>query len=290
MSRFYFAGDSGSISSEDDEDNLPYPEALPRSDFLAPGFDAATYLSTLSERHQTLEDLRADLRERSQALSNELLDLVNTNYEHFLNLGSDLRGGEDKVEDVRVGLLGFKRGVEDVRSAVWQRGREVERLLQEKTQVGKDIGMARKLLEVDAQLDELEEKLMVGSVGRTGDGNGDDAWSESEDDDDDEEDDVGAEEGGIRTSTKKLQHRLRDYRRVDQLSSTVGSDHPFIVAQEPRMTQIRNTLLLDLSTALKQAYPATQTSNERLLNIMAIYREMGEGPEAIKVLKSLKVQ
>ncbi len=102
MSRFYFSGDSASISSADDQDNLPYPEALPRSDFLAPEFDAATYLSTLSGRHQTLEDLRSDLRERSQALSKELLDLVNTNYEQFLSLGSDLRGGEEKVEDVRV--------------------------------------------------------------------------------------------------------------------------------------------------------------------------------------------
>src|SRR5580700_8340667 len=116
MSKFYFAGDCGSISSTDDEDNLPYPEALPRSDFLAPNFDALVYLSSLSHRHQTLEDLRSDLRERSQTLSKELLDLVNTNYEEFLSLGSDLKGGEEKVQDVRVGLLGFKRGVEDVRA------------------------------------------------------------------------------------------------------------------------------------------------------------------------------
>ncbi|KAG4441728.1 hypothetical protein IFR05_002807, partial [Cadophora sp. M221] len=99
MSKFYFSGTSGSVSSDDEEDNLPYPEALPRSDFLAPTFSAPAYLSTLSERHQTLEDLRSDLRERSQALSKELLDLVNTNYEQFLSLGSDLKGGEEKVED-----------------------------------------------------------------------------------------------------------------------------------------------------------------------------------------------
>ena len=125
MSKFYFGGASGSVSS-DDEDNLPYPEALPRSDFLAPTFSAPAYLSTLSDRHQTLEDLRTDLRERSQALSKELLDLVNTNYEQFLSLGSDLKGGEEKVEDVRVGLLGFKRGVEDVRGKVRERRGEVE--------------------------------------------------------------------------------------------------------------------------------------------------------------------
>src|SRR5580692_11072425 len=143
MSKFYFAGDSGSISSSD-EDNLPYPRALARSDFLALDFDALSYLSSLSHRHQTLEDLRLDLRERSQALSKELLDLVNTNYELFLSLGSDLKGGQEKVQDVRVGLLGFKRGVEDLRAKVKGRGLEVEKLLEEKTRASKQISIGRK--------------------------------------------------------------------------------------------------------------------------------------------------
>ena len=156
MSKFYFGGGSGSISSEDDEDNLPYPEALPRSDFLSADFDAPTYLSTLSDRHQTLEDLRSDLRERSQALSKELLDLVNTNYEQFLSLGSDLKGGEEKVEDVRVGLLGFKRGVEDIRAKVRERKVEVASLLSEKRGVGREIALGRGLLELDARLEGVE--------------------------------------------------------------------------------------------------------------------------------------
>src|ERR1700733_10319554 len=148
MSKFFFGGGSESHSS-DDEDNLPYPAALPRGDFLTKDFDAPTYLSTLADRHQTLEDLRTDLRERSQALSKELLDLVNTNYEQFLSLGSDLKGGEEKVEDVRVGLLGFQRGVEDVKAKVRERKSEVETLLTEKKGIGKDIAFGRRLLELD---------------------------------------------------------------------------------------------------------------------------------------------
>jgi hypothetical protein len=286
MSKFYFAGDSASISSDDDEDNLPYPEALPRSDFLVPNFDAPTYLSTLSDRHQTLEDLRSDLRERSQSLSKELLDLVNTNYEQFLSLGSDLRGGEEKVEDVRVGLLGFKRGVEDVRYKVTERHRDVERLLDEKTQVSKQISTARKLLEVDTRLEELEQRLMVSSLGRNANGIGEDAWSDSEDEDDDDE--SVAMDNSTGTSTKKLQSLAQGYRQVHHLASIIGQHHPYIISQEPRMTRIRNTLLLDLSAALKQAHPANEASNQALFKIMAIYREMDEGPEAVKVLKSFK--
>jgi conserved oligomeric Golgi complex subunit 2 len=286
MSRFYFDGDSGSISSADDEDNLPYPEALPRSDFLTPDFNAPTYLSTLSERHQTLEDLRSDLRERSQALSKELLDLVNINYEQFLSLGSDLRGGEEKVEDVRMGLLGFKRGVEEVRSKVWERGWEVDRLLEEKTRVTKQINLGRKLLEADARLEELEEKLMLSSLGRSESGAGEDTWSADEDED--EEGEETAEERGTGTSTKKLQSLGDDYRQVEHIQSTIGSHHPYIISQEPRMVRVRNTLLLDLGTALKQAYPAGKASQSRLLSILDTYRQIDESAEAINVLKSLR--
>ncbi len=286
MSKFYFGGGSGDVSS-DDEDNLPYPEALPRSDFLAPNFDAPTYLSTLSDRHQTLEDLRSDLRERSQALSKELLDLVNTNYEQFLSLGSDLKGGEEKVEDVRVGLLGFKRGVEDVRSKVRERKLEVDGLWREKKDVSRQIALGRKLLEVDARLEELEDKLMVASLGRTVSGADEDSWDNSEDEEDDEEDPI-IEAGVSGTSTRKLQRLVNDFRQVEHLSASIGTDHPFIVAQQSRMLQVRNTILLDLSTALKQAASVGEGGKTRLIKILSIYRDLRADVEAVKVLKDLK--
>lgn len=287
MSKFYFGGGSESISS-DDEDNLPYPEALPRESFLSPDFDASTYLSTLSDRHQTLEDLRSDLRERSQALSKELLDLVNTNYEQFLSLGSDLKGGEEKIEDVRVGLLGFKRGVEDVRGKVRERKVEVERLLSEKKVVSKDIALGRNLLEVDSRLEELEDRLMVASLGRGINELDEESWSDSEDEDDEEEGtDIGGGIGGG-TSIRKLQRLVIDFRQVERLSSSIGDTHPFIAAQASRLLRIRNTLLLDLSTTLKQTVSMGQVASPRLIKILGIYRGLDAGDDAVKVLKDLK--
>ena len=285
MSKFYFGGGSGSISS-DDEDNLPYPEALPRSDFLASDFDAPAYLSTLSNRHQTLEDLRADLRERSQALSKELLDLVNTNYEQFLSLGSDLKGGEEKVEDVRVGLLGFKRGVEDVRGKVRERKAEVELLLREKKEASKQIALGRRLLELEARLQELEDRLMVASLGRRVNGVGEESWSESEDEEDEE--DLTAEEGVGGTSTKKLQRLVVDFRLVEQLASSIGKDHPFLAAQDSRLVRVRNTILLDLNTSLKQAISTGKGGEPRLIKVLSIYRNLEADGEAVKILKDLK--
>ncbi|KAL1645780.1 hypothetical protein SLS58_003664 [Diplodia intermedia] len=181
---------STTYSDDDDDADLPYPAPLPRSAFTVPAeeFSAAQYLSTLSQRHQTLGDLRADLRARSGLISRELLDLVNANYADFLSLGRALRGGEDRVEEVRVGLLGLRKAV-------------------------------------------------------------------------------------------------GEYLGVRQTAGRIGKEHPFLVAQEPRLTKIRNTLLLDLGAELKSAKAAGPQGKNRVLKVMSIYAEMDEGIEAIKVLK-----
>lgn len=286
MSKFYFGGGSES-HSDDDEDNLPYPKALPRSDFLSKDFDAPTYLSTLADRHQTLEDLRTDLRERSHALSQELLDLVNTNYEQFLSLGSDLKGGEEKVEGVRVGLLGFKRGVEDVRAKVRERKDEVETLLLEKKGVGKDIAFGRKLLELDARLEDLEDRLMVSSLGRGANGVEEDTWNDSEDEEDDE-DELTADGVIGGTSTRKLRQLVLDYQHIDYLLQSIGTEHPFVIAQDSRIIRVRNTIMLDLNAATKQAAAMGEDGKTPLVKMLNIYREFGAGAEAVKLLRDLK--
>jgi hypothetical protein len=62
--------------------------------------------------------------------------------------------------------------------------------------------------------------------------------------------------------------------------------HPFVVAQVPRMAKVRSTLLLDLSTALRQA--KTAGASGRVMRIMKVYADMEEAGEAVKVLKGLK--
>ena len=121
-----FGDDSDSNSDNESSDSLPYPEPLPRSDFLSQNFSATEYLSSLQNRHQTLEDLRSELRSRSQQLNQQLLDLVNSNYQDFLGLGSSLKGGDEKVEEIRVGLLGFQKDVEGIRTNIEQREEDVK--------------------------------------------------------------------------------------------------------------------------------------------------------------------
>lgn len=266
--------DSPSFGS-DDEDTLPYPAELARNDFLAPNFDAQTYLSSLRNRHQTLEDLRSDLRQRSQLLNRELLDLVNGNYEEFLSLGGDLKGGEEKVEGVRVGLLGFQREVEGIRKAVQDRARETGELLQEKKGLRKDIVLGRALLEVHERLDELEEKLGI----KTREGEEDD-----EDDEDDEEDETSDVESSPYTSAaKRLRKQSEQYLLTVCQSSKIGPSHPFLVSLQPRVDEVRKTLILDLSASLRQA----KSSNDRtaVLALSQVFGALDAQSDALKVLK-----
>lgn len=247
-----------------------------------------TYLSTLHNRHQTLEDLRSELRSRSQDLSKELLDLLNTNYHDFLSLGASLHGGEEKIEEVKVGLLGFKKELENVKEVVSRRETEMRDLLSQRRALRKQIWLGRNLLDLDGRLEDIEARLMVGAKIRNGDGDEDD-WDISDTDEDSEEDVEGSDVSGTRfMSMNRLQKLIRDYLYIKHLSSAVGTDHPYVLAQRSRMSQAHDTLVLDLNTALKQTMSSGPLGKDRLVKLMGLYRDMDEANEAIRILRGNK--
>lgn len=282
MSRFY-VGDSLSNSSSDDDDDgsLPYPVPLQRSDFLAPNFSPSTYLSSLRNRHQTLEDLRSELRARSQLLSKELLDLVNSNYQDFLSLGSSLKSGDEKVEEVRVGLLGFRKEVEVVRARVLEKEEEVRQLVEERVRIWKQISAGRALVDYEARIAGLEGLLMVESAGKN-------PHADEFDDESDSDEDSDDDEGTYSASIFKLRKHVQQYRLIQTVVKGVGEEHPFVLAQTPRLAKLRNTLLLDLNTALQQSRASGATGTPRVMKIMKLYADLDESAEAVKVLKATK--
>ena len=276
----YFTKFGGSDSSESGDDSLPYPKPLTRAAFLTPDFDATTFLSSLRNRHQTLEDLRAELRSRSQELNKELLDLVNDNYQDFLSLGSSLHRGEEKVEEVRLGLMGFRRDVEGLRAKVENKKTEVEVLIARKKAIGRDIQLGRTLLEFDQRLSQLEQKLMLTSSKPTIPGQEDISNGSSDSDDDSDE------EQGI--SSSRLQRHAQQYTYIARLINRIGNNHLFVLKQQDRVLKAKNTILLDLSMGLKQAHGTLRINEDRVLKFLDIYKDMNEIPEAVRVLKECK--
>lgn len=222
--------------------------------------------------------MRSELRSRSQLLSKELLDLVNSNYQDFLNLGNSLHGGEEKVEEVRVGLLGFRKEVDGLTNVVEERETEVKELLGERRGVRRQIEAGRRLLDYDERVTELEDDLDIAKQKR-----GEELVSDSEEDEDSEE-----EDGSYGVSVAKIRRNVVQYRLVLELGKSLG-EHPFIAAQASRVAKVRSTLLLDLSTALQQSKSAGAAGSGRVMKVIKIYADMEESAEAVKVLKSLKV-
>ncbi|KAI9667085.1 MAG: hypothetical protein M1831_001262 [Alyxoria varia] len=284
---------TSSTSSDTSSSSLPFPAPLPRSDFLAPDFTPSTYLSSLGHRHQTLEDLRADLRARSQQLSQELLDLVNNHYDEFLSLGGSLKGGQEKVEELRVGLMGLEKEVRGVKERVGEREGVVRRLLVEKRGLRRQMERGRRLLEWNKELESLERRLMLGAEGtvKKEDIGSEESSEESEDESDidgagldlgDDEDDAAEYE------MARLRKRVRDFAALKLKAERISVQHPFIVAQQARMARVKNTVLLDLSTELKHTV-SSQGGNDaqRNLQLMGLYRELDAAHEAVEVIKKL---
>ena len=223
------------------------------------------------------------MRTRSQDLNKELLDLVNENYQDFLSLGSSLKGGDEKVEEVRLGLLGFKREVEGLRGKVDGRRGEVEGLVGERKRIREQIQVGRQLLEVEKRIGELEERLMLASNGeRKGEGNEEvDGLSESEGESEEDEEDTGI-------AVPRLRRHMEQYMCIRQLFEKIGDDHPFLVKQEERVLRLKQTLLLDLNSALKQAITGGEGMRGDLLKLLGIYKQMGQAHEAMNVLKESK--
>ncbi|KAK1083148.1 hypothetical protein LTR33_003452 [Friedmanniomyces endolithicus] len=260
-------------SDDEDEDTLPYPAELPRSDFLALDFNPETYLSSLRNRHQTLEDLRSDLRARSQSLNQELLELTNGDYEEFLSLGGDLEGGGEKVEGVRVGALGFKRELEGIGCWIKERLGEVDGLIREKRDVRREIGVGRGVLEIHERIGELEESLGITEIDE-----------DAEEDDFDDDDEVeGTADDTSSPVARRLQRHAQQYILLTRMFDRVGSSHPYLQAQQSRMIAIRKTLLLDLAAALRQAKSAKEP--DAILNIVRLFGDLGAEKESVRVLK-----
>ncbi|PGH04226.1 hypothetical protein GX51_03571 [Blastomyces parvus] len=300
-SRFYFGDSDDSDHDIDDanytDSNLPFPKPLSRSSFLSPDFDPATFLSSLTNRHQTLSDLQTELRELSQCLNNELLDLVNENYQDFLSLGSALKGGDEKVEQVRVGLLAFQRDVKGIRDGYEKRIDDISALLGERKALRKEIMLGYGLLDVEESLGELEERLMLidgrekrimqmeTNGGGGGDGSDEDSdgiiESETEESDGPEDDGDLSVSGGDSgrapmVSLSRIDRHIRKYLYIRAICGRVGEKHPFIVQQEDRMERIKTALMLDLKTALQQTKRYEKNREQKLQVILRLYELIGE--------------
>lgn len=98
----------GDDDDEDDDDKFinsvqPLPSnAVERSAFTAPDFEPDIFLS--SRRHLGLERMKAELNTHLKQLKTELVELINRDYQDFINLSTNLKGVDKDIEELKTPL------------------------------------------------------------------------------------------------------------------------------------------------------------------------------------------
>lgn len=102
-----------SLNGPDDERNGELPEHIPLSHkdkyLTANTFNVEEFL--LARSHTSLPDLRAELRQYLANLKEELVQLINDDYEAFISLSTDLRNEGARLERLKYPLKNLKATV-----------------------------------------------------------------------------------------------------------------------------------------------------------------------------------
>ncbi|PUU80795.1 oligomeric golgi complex component, COG2-domain-containing protein [Tuber borchii] len=266
MSKFYFdsspsptpspppshhhLNNNNNEEDSDDDNNpstLPFPTPLSRDAFsnLEAPFNPTQFLASLRSRHQTLEDLRAELRARSKELERELVELVNRDYVDFVGLGGSLKGGGGRVVDLR---------------------------------------MAKNLLTLSYRLDELSTLLLIHPPSSSSSTTTTTAVVSIPNFDDQEGESSSGGGESSTPSIPRLSRILLGYLFVTRnLLPKLPLQHPFVKMQIPRIEAVRKTLLLDLDSALKEA--RSSKDSDKVLVLLGFYADLDAEAEGVRALK-----
>ena len=107
--------------------------------------------------------------------------------------------------------------------------------------------------------------------------------SDDEDEDDEDGDEDTPEGSSYNIAVRRLRKQSEQYLMIVFQSSKIGSSHPFLLSLQPRVEEVRKTLILDLSASLRQA----KSSNDRnaVLGFSQIFGILEAQNDALKVLK-----
>lgn len=95
-------------------DLFPYPVTISREDFQGEKlssqdeFDVDEYLYK-NHRFTSIDSLIKDLQNLSKGLNQELLDLVNDDYNDFIELGKSINGGLELINGIKMDLKNFNQ-------------------------------------------------------------------------------------------------------------------------------------------------------------------------------------
>ncbi|TRM69862.1 oligomeric golgi complex component, COG2-domain-containing protein [Schizophyllum amplum] len=150
-------------SGEPVDHDLPLPLPLSHDNpyLTAPTFNVEEFL--LSRVHTSLPELRTELREYMATLKEELVRLINDDYEAFISLSTDLQGEGTRLErlkfplgDIKAQILESKDELSAIQAAIQEKLQKRAVLREEKT-------LLHLLLKISESMTRLESLLSITS-------------------------------------------------------------------------------------------------------------------------------
>ncbi|KAE9411437.1 COG complex component [Gymnopus androsaceus JB14] len=149
----------------DSEDGASYdlPIYIPLSHenpFLsAEKFDVEEFL--LSRSHTSLQDLRSELRDYLATLKEELVKLINNDYEAFISLSTDLKGEGDRLVSLKAPLGTLKTEISISKAELRAIQDETIEKLEKRATIREEKALLHLLLKISESVTRLESLLSI---------------------------------------------------------------------------------------------------------------------------------
>ncbi|RCI01356.1 Conserved oligomeric Golgi complex subunit 2 [Rhizopus stolonifer] len=271
-----------SFSDDEDENEKlinsvqPLPSnAVERSAFTAQEFDPDTFLS--SRRHLGLERMKTELNTHLKLLKSELVELINRDYQDFINLSTDLKGVDREINDLKTPLSSMESQVQQVRDHFQSVIQSLETKLQTRAQLRDKKAVLKLLLNIHESVTKVEDLLGINT--------------------DTVKPVLGQDEAVIVDDSlgKQIERVAIEYNQMQHLVRR-GKHLAFVTENEWRITRIKDTLEHKLSKALSAALnqirlgEVNKATKQSLVQCLRTYALIDQATIAEKIIRETFVR
>ncbi|KAI8970293.1 oligomeric golgi complex component, COG2-domain-containing protein [Mycotypha africana] len=253
---------------DDDDDNDSIIQSVQpltntvvdRSAFTASEFDPDSYLS--SRRHLGLERLKTELNSHLKSLKTELVELLNRDYQDFINLSTNLKGIDKDIEQLKSPLTDMEREVEQIRDSFQGVIDSLETQLDSRAQLQDKKSVLKLLMNIHNSLSKVEDLLGISAD-----------MSKSTLNSFTEKDEVVTVDDNL---GKQIERVAIEYNQMQHLVRR-GKDLAFVAENEWRIARIKDIMEQTLSRALSVALDKirqekmTDATKQSLVQCLRVY-------------------
>ncbi|CEI90864.1 hypothetical protein RMCBS344292_05174 [Rhizopus microsporus] len=265
--------------SDDEDDNeqqqqitiKPLPNhVVERSELVADDFDPDTFLS--NKRHLGLERMKVELNAHLKQLKSELVELINRDYQDFVNLSINLSGVDKDIEELAQPLNTIEHQVKEAQDHFQKVIDSLQEQLQYRAQLRNKKATLKLLLNIHESISKVEYLLDINTEIAK------DKYK------------LENQLAGDDSLGKQIERAAIEYNQMQHLVGR-GKDLAFIKENSWRITRIKDTLEQKLSktlhTALLQvrAGELTRSTKQSLVQCLRTYALIDQTEVAEKIIK-----